>query len=120
LSFYNTQFRCVYLPSSIWMLASDQEVAQWLSDVRNGFRFILQLPEEDERNAEILAERFGERGLLEGQASLLWLEEEPDLRQLAQKIRSAAQSAIPLCLISRHADLSRLGRVNELMEVLGV
>jgi len=41
LSFYNTQFRCVYLPAEYWRNASDEEVANWLQDTREGFRFVL-------------------------------------------------------------------------------
>lgn len=120
LSFYNSQFRCVYLPYALWRKASDAEVAAWLHDTKQGFRFVLQWPEGVDEDDKLLARRFGERAALEGQCDLLWLEGAPDLRKLAQRMQKAAQSGSPLYLISRDGSLAQLRQVSELMEVLGV
>ncbi|MEW6132453.1 MAG: hypothetical protein AB1591_04720 [Pseudomonadota bacterium] len=120
LSFYNTQFRCVYLPFEQWKNATDEEVSGWLHDTREGFRFVLgtgqTLDESDRRKAA----RFGERGVLEGEAGIAWIEGEADLRDLARQMQTAAQGGIPLYLIAREATLKPLQRIGELMQVLGV
>ncbi len=120
LSFYNTQFRCVYLPAEYWRNASDEEVANWLQDTREGFRFVLGTADGVAEDAARQAGRFGERGVLEDGADILWLEGEPDLRDLAQRMQKAAQGGSPLYVISRASTLARLGKIRELMEVLGV
>jgi uncharacterized protein YecE (DUF72 family) len=120
LSFYNTQFRCVYLPAEYWRNASDEEVANWLQDTQEGFRFVLGTADGFAEDAARRAGRFGERGVLEDGADILWLEGEPDLRDLAQRMQKAAQGGSPLYVISRAATLAQLGKIRELMEVLGV
>ncbi len=120
LSFYNTQFRCVYLPADCWRNASDEEVASWLNDTQGGFRFVLGTANEFAEDAARQAGRFGERGVREDGADILWLEGEPDLRDLAQRMQKAAQGGSPLYVISRASTLARLGKIRELMEVLGV
>jgi len=120
LSFYNTQFRCVYLPAESWRNASDETVANWLQDTREGFRFVLATPDGDSEEADRQASRFGERGVLENGADILWLEGEPDLRDLARRMQKAVQDGAPLYVISRAATPAPLGKIRELMEVLGV
>jgi hypothetical protein len=120
LSFYNTQFRCVYLPPAMWRDAADEEVANWLHETREGFRFVLGTAEGFHEDDAAKASRFGERGVPESQADIIWLEGEPDLRDLAQRMQKAAQSGAPLYLISREAALPQLGKIGSLMEVLGV
>lgn len=120
LSFYNTQFRCVYLPFGLWRNAADEEVAHWLYDTQAGFHFVLEasaaLSADDLRKAA----RFGERGLLEDRVDIVRFEGEPDLRNLAQRMQKAAQTGVPLYVISVEAALPQLGKIAELMSVLGV
>lgn len=120
LPFYNTQFRCVYLPCESWRKASDEEIANWLHETQEGFRFVLQVPESMDEADKRMAGRLGGRAVLEGQIDLLWLEGEPELRNLAQRMQMAARSGSPLFLISREGGTAELRRVRELMEVLGV
>lgn len=119
MSFYNTQFRCVYLPYPQWRDAPDEEVAGWLRDTREGFRFVLQMPENPDTETARLAGRFGESGVSEQQVDILWLEGKLDLRDLAQRMRKAAQGGSPLFLISRAAALGQLRQAGELMDILG-
>lgn len=119
LSFYNTQFRCVYLPYPLWRDVPDEEVAGWLRDTREGFRFVLQMPENSDAETARLAGRFGESGVSEQQVDILWLEGKPDLRDLAQRMLKAAQGGSPLFLILRDGAPGQLRQVGELMDVLG-
>lgn len=120
LSFYNTQFRCVYLPYDVWRNATDEEVASWLSETRNEFRFVLQLPVNITGNDMSRICQFGARGIAESQAELFWLEGAPDLRNLAYRMQTATRDGMPLYLISLDGDLTRMRQVSELMELLGV
>lgn len=120
LSFYNTQFRCVYLPFEIWRNAKDEEVADWLFDTQEGFRFVLGVQGELDDADKRAAGRFGERGIVEGGDYVIWIQGEPDLRELSRRIQAAAQSQLPLFLISRDGALKPLQKIGELMQVLGV
>ncbi|KAB2308177.1 hypothetical protein F8A87_10625 [Betaproteobacteria bacterium SCN2] len=120
LSFYNTQFRCTYLPMAHWRNASDEEVAGWLQEPQQGFRFVLGGAGEWSADDVPKAARFGNRAVREADADICWLEGEPDLRELARRMQAAARTGVPLYVISRDAALAALGKVRELMDVLGV
>lgn len=120
LPFYNTQYRCVYLTYEAWRKASNEEIADWLRETQSGFRFVLQLPEKADKESIELTKRFGERGVTERQVDLHWVEGVPNLRDLAQRMQKAAQSGVPLFLISRDGVLTQLRQISELIEVLGV
>lgn len=120
LSFYNTQFRCVYLPYERWSTASAEDIDRWLNETQDGFRFILQVPADKSEIDESNLRRFGVRGILENQADLLWLEGKQDLRDLAKRIQIALNGGIPVHLISRDGDLAQLMQVSELMALLCV
>lgn len=120
LAFYNTQFRCVYLPLEKWIHASDGELFSWLNDTNEKFRFVLEAPKQQTTEYSQLAERFGARGVLETDIDLRWLDANPDLRQLASIMQTAINTGKPVYLISREGNLTLLRQVNELMEVLGV
>jgi uncharacterized protein YecE (DUF72 family) len=120
LSFYNTQFRCVYLPYELWSNASGEDIDRWLNETQEGFRFVLQVLGEKGEISEPNARRFGVRGILDDQADVLWLEGKLNLRDLAQRIQTALNSGIPVHLISRDGDLAQLKQVSELMALLCV
>ncbi len=120
LSFYNTQFRCAYLPHEQWRDASDEEVSAWLRETIESFRFVLGGAAQSDAGEVEKAARFGERAVREAEADIYWLAGEPDLRELAKRMQKAAQSGVPLYVISRDAALAALGKARELMDVLGV
>jgi uncharacterized protein YecE (DUF72 family) len=119
LSYYNTQFRCVYLPYEKWSSATDPDVASWLSDTGPDFRFVLGLPNRPGNVDVRCAARFGERGVLESEVDLVWVEKGQDLRMLASLMQGAIKAAKPLYLISRDGDLTLMRQIRELMPVLG-
>lgn len=120
LSFYNTRFRCVYLPFELWRNAAADAVAGWLHDTHEGFHFVLGAPARLSEDETRKAGRFGARGLLENAAAVLMYEGEPDWRDLARRMQKAAQTGVPLYVISRDAALPQLEKAAELMGVLGV
>ncbi len=121
LPFYNTQFRCVYLPFPVWHNAPDELVALWLKECSKDFCFVLGAPTAGELQEDARLCRFGERARLESQVDLLWLTPQAsNLRELASRIMRAVQNQQPLFLLARWEDLALLRQTNELMMVLGV
>ncbi len=120
LAFYNSQFRCVYLPFEQWRKSSDAEIKNWLQEAREGFVFVLQKADDSDDETSRLAQCFGAKGIFSDQIELVWLEEETDMRQLAQRMQKSVQSGIPLFLIARDSSLTHMRQVKELMDVVGV
>ncbi len=120
LSFYNTQFRCAYLHHEQWVDAGDEEVSAWLRETLEGFRFVLGGAAQSNAGEVEKAARFGDRAVRKADADIYWLAGEPDLRDLAKRMQKAAQSGVPLYVISRDAALGPLTKARELMDVLGV
>jgi len=122
LSYYNTRFKTVYLPWREWKAASDAEIAQWLEDTQESFRFLLEAG-PDENVIPRCQEKFAGRVLVVtpswAERHLLWLPAKPDLRALAKRITEHANLGRPLFAISREGDLNALEQVGTLLQVLG-
>lgn len=120
LSFYNTQFRCVYLPYQVWSQASDEGVAIWLNETREDFHFVLGIPEKQLDGWTQQADRFGNRGKIENDVKVVWLEPRTSLRELAGLIKQSSETGQGLYLIANNDGLAQLRQVGELMDVMGV
>lgn len=122
LSFYNTEFECVYLPYAVWRQAPLETLVQWREDTLERFRFLLEPshgPASDDDAAHLAA--LGEKAVLAAMhngPAILWLEPDEDLKQLAQSIQEQAVMA-PLYLISVSSDYAQLEQTRTLLEVLG-
>jgi hypothetical protein len=116
LSYYNTQFQAVYLPAAVWQAASETTWAQWLDDTQEGFQFVLEASKAE-------AMPMSKRLVLATPAweadHIWWLDEAPDLRQLAQRITRQAQSGEPLFIFSRSGNLALLEQARSLKQVMG-
>lgn len=126
LSYYNTAYTCTYLSYEAWSGQDCATLAQWVEDTLEGFRFVLQLrpggpAAQDAQKLALLAPR---TGLLVGASGaypqLLWLEPNPDLKRLAQRLREIDQSVLPAYIISREHDLSAMNQAKALLEVMGL
>lgn len=120
LSFYNTQFRCVYLPYPVWYQASDAVVANWLRETQEDFHFVLGLPEKQSEDWTRQAFRFGHRGKLEEGLEVVWIDPLTSLRELAGRIKQSSETGHILYLIAKNDGLAQLRQIGELIEVLGV
>lgn len=120
MSYYNTQFRCVYLPAETWINSTDEEVASWLQDTHEDFRFVLQAPKDANWQTRQSASRFKGRAVWDDEVDLRWLGKDTDLRELGKLMQSALASERPLYLVSRDGNLTLLRQANELMELIGV
>ena len=120
LSFYNTQFRCVYLPFHVWHKATAEMVNTWLNECDAEFCFVLGLPEAGNTGIDERVKQFGRRGRLEDRANLAWVTSQTSLRELASRIAEAAKNHQELFIIAPWGQLTQLRQVSELMAVMGV
>jgi len=117
LSYYNTQFRAVYLPATVWQVATDAEWTQWLNDTLDGFFFVLE--PGDTAAVPPVSPRVLLATPAWTAAHVWWLDEAPDLRALAQRISHQATTGEPLFVFSLSGNLEQLERVNNLKQVMG-
>jgi uncharacterized protein YecE (DUF72 family) len=117
LSYYNTRFQAVYLPVTLWQAASQANWAQWLHDTQEGFHFVLEpgaaAADKPASDRVVLATPAWQAG------HVWWLDEAPDLRQLAQRITQHAATGEPLFVFSRSGDLGLLEQASTLKQVMG-
>lgn len=116
LTFFNTQFSCVYLSREIWRFTDSAERTQWCIDTHEQFHFLLEAEGDDALPAE-----------LQGKALLVprldrriqWFDRETSLKVLAAAL-SGKQGEIPQYLISQDGDLEQIERVSTLLEIMGL
>lgn len=115
LTYYNTQYSCVFLPASRWQGGSPEEIAQWAEDTHDRFLFLL----EGEDGAAVPEMLRGRALCLPAQDDrITWFDSHSDLRSLAEDLKVPAPG--PRYLISRDGDLAQLDRVRTLLELLGM
>ena len=121
LSFYNTEYECVYLPYELWRTVSRETVATWYHDTLPRFRFLLEQPAGVLSSLELgLVSTLADKALLAPAQfpALLWLPENCDVKALAQELQSYSLPP-PRYVISASADLTQLQQVRTLLHVLG-
>ncbi|MDP2833689.1 MAG: DUF72 domain-containing protein [Pseudomonadota bacterium] len=116
LTYYNTQFDCVFLAAQVWRQADAAVYEAWAADTHEHFLFLLEgarpeaLPEE-------LAGRA--RGISRDDPRLLWFDRQTSLKTLAAQLAPLGNEA-PLYLLSRDGDLGQVERVRTLLELMGL
>ncbi len=120
LSFYNTQFHCVYLPHLVWYQASNDLVVAWLNEAQEDFHFVLGIPDRRPGDWSEKAARFGNRGKLEDEVEVVWLGAQTSLRELAGQLKQSSEMGRSLYLIAKSDGLAQLRQIGELIEVMGV
>jgi uncharacterized protein YecE (DUF72 family) len=123
LSFYNSQYRCVYLPKSTWAGCSILDAEMWLKDTQSNFRFIFEPPESMTQHTAAILKAMAGRAFVDDQSissrELLWFPPAPDLRALGRRIEQALGEGRTLYLLNREAHLPSLEKVRSLVEVMG-
>ncbi len=115
LTYYNTQFDCVFLGRAEWAAAMPEQLCQWLQDTHDQFLFLL----EGDAQVAPPIELAGKAIVLARDApQLLWFDRDTDLRTLAASLRIASEGQ--RYLISRDGDLAQLERVRSLLELMGI
>lgn len=119
LTFYNTQFSCVWLPLADWQTIDVETARQWRRDTHAEFRFLLEKPdrfEADQRAALVeLGDRLG-ACLARDDAACIWVRRGADLRVLADRLRTDTGGRYVLV---EDGDLATLEQVATLIGLLG-
>ncbi len=116
LTYFNTQFNCVFLERAAWQQASPEQLAQWQADTHEQFQFLL----ESEEALPVPAELAGKALSMRRDAGiLLWFSRDSSLKELAAALAEKSGSA-PRYLISLDGDLGQIDRVATLLEVMGL
>ena len=112
LGFYSNEFPVVYVPARDWLDAinSDvEELSEWVDDVSEGFRFILEIPEEilvDE--SRFLSALENIKSLGESCLGVVFLLTPSicDDKQLFKQRLALAQDVVPVCIDKQGHSLS--------------
>lgn len=123
LTYYNTQFDCVWLGYSAWSAERLEALHEWVADTRGDFRFVLESFGDislvgDARLAAI-APRLA-RVTEKSDPDLIWFDASANLRTLMERIDVRVKQAPSTYLISLDAHLATIERVKLLVEMLGV
>lgn len=133
LMFYSNNYSCVYLPYAQWSPQDDATLSGWANNVAERFRFVLEanpqgMSAEDIRKAALLESSLGlvvdASGIVApsniADGTVLWLEQNQDLKQLAQAIQASASGHVPTYILSREHDVNALGKVKTLLEIMAL
>ena len=115
LTYYNTQFHCVFMPSDQWRGQTDEVLAQWAEDTHDQFLFLL----EGEGGEAVPQPLRGKALCISAQDErIAWFDGQSDIKLLAEGLRQ--ERAGPRFLLSRDGDLPQLERVRTLLGLLGM
>lgn len=124
LSYYNTQFSCVWLDAAFWTRHGGDDAAHWRDDTRPDFRFLMETPVGAlPRQSSDLRDRLGPQAVMFGgraHPDLLWFDAATAVREIADRVSEHGASGRPVYLLSRDADLASIERVRTLLELLGL
>ena len=114
LTFYSSQFNCVYLEAAAWQGVDAAELARWHDDVHSRFVFLLAAAPGWDCPAAL-----GEKArIVVPQApDVLWFDGGSDLKALAGRLKE--DTGHDGYLISRDGDLGQMERVGTLLELMG-
>ncbi len=117
LSYYNTQFQAVFLPSEVWQTTPDDDWRNWLNSTQEHFVFIVENSGDNSRVPA--SDRIMVASVDWLADHVWWLDARPDMRALAACIETHAVSGSPLFIISRSGNLTLLKQAETLRQVMG-
>ena len=117
LSYYNTRFHAVFLAETFWRGVQESTWRQWLNDTHEGFVFVLE-------SGMTAPPRPASERILRATpawvgAHVWWLDEQPDLHELAQRVTRHAGTGQPLFVFSRSGNLALMEQADALRQVMG-
>jgi uncharacterized protein YecE (DUF72 family) len=116
LSYYSTQFGCVFLDAAVWRKTSGKELSQWCEDVHSHFVFLLE-GEQDSTPPIVLAHKA--LVIPRDDPRILWFDRNTDLKQLARALASGMTEQ-EVFLVSRDGELGQMERCATLLELMGL
>ncbi len=114
LTYYNTQFSCVFLAAARWQRLGQAEWRQWAEDTHDRFLFLLE-GEVGQSVPSVLQDRA--LCLPATDPRILWCDATNELKALAAQLQQAQPGS--RFLISRDGDIAQLERVRTLLQLLG-
>lgn len=115
LTYFNTQFNCVFLAQADWQQASSDQLSQWNEDTHEQFVFLLESAAQVAVPIELAGKALMVRA---DDPSILWFSRDSSLKVLADALSANAGDAIQF-LVSRDGHLGQMERVATLLEVMG-
>lgn len=116
LSYFSTQFGCVFLDNPTWQQAGSEQMVQWNADTHAQFMFLLEgdplLPLPVELAGKVLM-------LRRDDSRILWFARDSSLKVLASALLASLDER-PRFLLSQDGDLGQMERVATLLEVMGL
>lgn len=114
LTYYNTQFGCVYLGAADWRDAGPAGWQSWADDTHAGFRFLLEAQAD-----AVVPAALAPRAWLVTAADprLIWFDAASDLKALSRQL--IALPAGEWCLLSGDGDAGQIERVRTVLQLLG-
>jgi hypothetical protein len=123
LTYFNTQFECVYLRTAQWQHATPDVHSQWAEDTHEHFRFLLQVDKgaaRAEAAASIPPEQFAGKALCleEDAPDIIWFDAQTDIKALSARLSAAMSSDV--YVLSLDGNLAQIERVRVLVDLLGM
>jgi len=121
LTYFNTQFSCVWLPHARWSQAEHDEISRWAEDTHGDFYFILEHGNASEESITAVTERLGPRIACiceEKSPNLTWFGANPDLKALSKAVQQSGDDS-PCILLSSDGDLQAIDQIRTLLDLLG-
>lgn len=115
LTYYNTQFDCVFLDRVRWTAAGPAQWRLWQEDTHEHFMFLLEGDAREPPPAELADKALV---LARDAPQLLWFDRGTDLKSLARDLMPPGTGR--RFLVSRDGDLAQLERARTLLELLGI
>lgn len=116
LTYFNTQFECVFLAAPVWRQAGAVAHEIWAADTHEHFVFLL----EDALAAELPPALAGRAlGVARNDPRLIWFDSQTALKPLAQRL-AAMEGEAPVYLVSGDGNLGQIERVRTLLELMGL
>ncbi len=113
LTYYSTQFHCVFLPADTWLKTTADDFAAWAADTHEQFVFLLEGASPGDLPPRLAGRAIG---LARDDPRLLWFDRDTSLKSLAGQITGHTEVTY---LLSSDGDLGQIERVRTLLELLG-
>ena len=114
LTYYNTQFSCVFLAEPAWRQAGAAAYEAWATATHGQFVFLLEGARAEEVPRALVGRA---HGVTQSDSDLLWFDRATSLKTLAGQLASAYGTQ--LYLLSRDGALGQIERVRTLLLVMG-
>jgi len=115
LTYYNTQFNCVFVPFLLWSAQSEAVWAQWAEDTHDQFLFLLEAGANEPVPAPLRAKA---QLISRDDPEVYWFDQSTDIKRLAEGLKTRVGTTV--YVLSQDGDMGQIERVRTLMGLLGL